>query len=451
MKQRTRLMMCVVTAVVLGTAWAPASAAPSLELAARHVDKINGFSLRPPAGAVRRREYSPSRLVSWTRRDKATGAINMTLVVLKATSATKKIDLKTYAAQLKTKLAREQQWYIDRIRITTVGGKGAIDMSGLGGITGLGIWQRQVWILVGEGQFLILAVSGPKGPKKDKGRNVHLDALYDKVLASMELIDPTEALRVRKANLQRGQDLLAGLTDAKLKVAFDAEARWYLFRKDDKDVGYMFVKGAPARREGSSGYEVVSAIRLKLPKDRVRRVRREQFVTTNRTFCRWRETMVVGVGPGSGQYTEEGVKQADVILCRARAGGQESTVQKRLTTSVQKMYLPRALGMVLPRLVDLKRPQVYAFATYTARANALDMRTVTVGGGESITLEARSVKAVRISDRAADDAEPATVWVDAKGVLLRMATPDGLVMDASTRGAIIRRFPTEEVTIRMMK
>ena len=446
-----KLTVCIVAAV-LGAAWAPAPAAgPSTELGTRHVDKINGFSLRPPAGAVRRREYSPSRLVSWTRRDKATGAIDMTMVVLKATSATKKITLKTYAAQLKTKLAREQQWYIDRALVTTVGGKGAIDLSGVGGVSGLGVWQRQVWILVGEGQFLILAVSGPRGSNADKGRNVPLDALYTKVLSSVELIDPAGALRQRKANLQRGQDLLAGLTDATLKAAFDAELRWYLFRKDDKDVGYMAIKAAPARRDGSAGYEVTSTLRLKLPADQVRHAKREQFATTNRIFCRWRETMVVGVGPNSGRYVEEGVKQSDVILCRLFANGQVSENQKRLTRPAGKMFLPRAFGMVLPRLLDLKKPNVYAFATYASQPNALDMRTVTVDGAESITLDARRTQAVRISDRAAADGEPATVWVDAKGAILRMSTPDGLVMDASTRGAIIRRFPAEEVTIRMIK
>ena len=426
--------------VFLGVPCPAAAAEPSTDLGTRYIDGINGYSLRGPAGAVRRREYSKSRLVSWTRRDKTTGAIDLTLLVLKRTEVKKQINMKAYAAALRMKLAREQKLYITKSSVTTVAGKSAIDLSGSGGLSGPGLWQRQVWILQKEGQFLILAISGPKGREKN------LNTVYDKALATLELTDPGVAVKIRNANLKRGQDLLAGLTDAKLAAAFNGQ-QWYLFSKGGKDVGYMHLRASVARKEDASGYEVVSVLRLKLPGDKIRRAKREQFATRKRDFCRWGETIVAG----AERHVENGLVQGDMAMCQISSGGKQRTVKKRLNEPTKKIFLPRAFGMILPRLVDLAKKQTFAFAAYTSHANDFDVRTMTVVGGEDLTLNARRVQAVRILDRTADDAEPATIWVDSRGIVLKMATPGGLVMQASTRDGVIRRFPTEEPAIRVIK
>lgn len=436
--------MCLAAWAVGAAAQHRAAAAdPPIVLGARYIDKINGYSLRPPALASRRREYSRSRLVSWMMRDTSTGAVNLTFTVLKRTGVKKTVDLKAYATALKRVLAREQQLYLSALRLTKVAGKNAIDLSGTGGLSGPGLWQRQVWIHQREGQFLILAISGSKA-RKDV-----LNAAFTAIVASVQLIDPAQAIKVRNANLKRGQDLLAGLTTTKLAAAFDGQGRWYLLAKGGKDVGYMYIKAAPARRDRVDGYGVTSVLRLQLPKDKVRRARREQFSTANRDFSRWNETM--DVGAGTARYVEEGIKQGDMALCTITSGGQERTNKKRLNVDTQKIFLPRAFGMVLPRLVDLKTRRTYAFATYTSQVNDFDVRTFTVTGSETVTVGARRIEAVRVLDQAADDAEPATVWVDARGAILRMTTPDGLVMEASTRAAVIRRFPADEVRIRTLR
>jgi len=436
----TKTAVWAAGAILAGATGSALAAKPSTDLGPRYIDKINGYSLRGPAGATRRREYSRSRLVSWTRRDTATGAVDLTLVVLKRAEVKKKIDLKAYAKDLKRKLAREQQLFIHKPWVTTLAGKPAIDLNGTGGLTGLGLWQRQVWVLVRDGQFLILAISGPKARKDN------LDAVFTKALATLELTDPAEAIKTRNANLKRGADLLAGLTDRRLGAAFDGRLQWFLFSKDGKDVGYMSLKASRARRDGADGYEIVSTVRLKLPKDQLRRARREQFTTRKRDFSRWRETMLAEAG--ALRYLEEGIKQGDMTVCHISSGGQQRTYKKRLNVPTQKIFLPRAFAMVLPRLVDLKTTQAYAFATYTAQANDFDVRTFTVAGAETVTIDARRVEAVRVLDRTADDVEPATVWVDSRGAILRMATPDGLVMHAATQSAVIRRFPADEVRIR---
>ena len=59
----------------------------------------------------------------------------------------------------------------------------------------------------------------------------------------------------------------------------------------------------------------------------------------------------------------------------------------------------------------------------------------------SRSLDHGHVAAVRLVERMAVDAEKAYLWVDGEGELLRMKTTNGLLMERSTRSAILRRFP----------
>ena len=93
------------------------------------------------------------------------------------------------------------------------------------------------------------------------------------------------------------------------------------------------------------------------------------------------------------------------------------------------------------RLVDLTRPAKYAFASYASLENNFDMRTFAVIGTEKIATVRGEVQAVRATDQAAANAEPATLWLGPDGKLLRMKSADGLVMNASARGAVLRRYP----------
>jgi len=96
---------------------------------------------------------------------------------------------------------------------------------------------------------------------------------------------------------------------------------------------------------------------------------------------------------------------------------------------------------LLPRLVDLTKPAAYAFASYNSQLNTFDMRTFTVVGPQKITVNQSQVEAIKVTDQGAADTEPAVLWVNAKGLVLRMSTSDGLLMEAVPKTVIIQRFP----------
>ncbi|MBL7133079.1 MAG: hypothetical protein ISS78_03190 [Phycisphaerae bacterium] len=426
-----------VVLVSLSVVSSPSHAAQAVELGKRYIDPAHGFSLRPPLDTVRRRGFSTARLVSWSRQEAKTGAILWTLSVRQVTTKDKQADLKKYSRELETRLTREKKFRVESVRIVPLAGKGAIDVKGItaGPIR---LWERQVWILPEPGRFLIFAMAGPTDASK------RLDKICSQILATVTLTDPKAAREQLAQNLARGRELLASLNDNKLSKAVTKEPQWFLLTHKGKDVGFMHVAESWGRLERMEGVTVKTCVMLQMPKDKRRVLRRSLFSTARGNFERWREHLLVGGGPAAVGTTEEGLKKADMIVCGITRGGNSSTRKKKVPKSI---YLPRAIGWQMFRLVDLTKPARYAFASYASLENNFDMRTFAVIGTEKIATVRGEVQAVRATDQAAANTEPATLWLSPDGKLLRMKSADGLVMNASARGAVLRRYPKAKAVV----
>ncbi len=407
-----------------------------IELDKRYVDTLRGFSLRPPAGTERRRDRVAARLVSWSMRDDESGAIAWTLSVLQATDDRKKIDMKKYAETLKRQLEQVEGFVNVTTELSPVADKAAIHIRGVA--TGVQMWQRQVWILVSTGRFLIIKITGPKNDA------AHLDKICDAVLATIQITDPNELKKQRKEMLDRGQELLGSITDEKLARIIDNDARWFLMKLNKKDVGFMLMNEAITRNKGEHGYEVKQWIMMQIPNDRVRLMRCVMFTNSDRSVERWTQYLQEGSGQTAVQSGEDGIKQKDLIVCDISIAGKMSTHQKAVQ---DKIYLPKAMSFMLPRLVDLSKKTSYGFAVYASQSNSFDMRSLTVVGPDSITVDSRKVEAVHLIDRPAEDADPSDVWVDKKGKLLRIESPDGLVLEPAGKAAVLRQFPNAETIV----
>ena len=403
-------------------------------LSKRYAAPLEGFSLRPPAGTGRVKQPSPSLLVSWSKRDAKSGAIAWTLSVQRAIESKTDIELGPYSNALAEKLRNQENFRIDSLNILPVAGKGAIHLVGqTGGI--IQSWQRQVWILTEPGRFLIISITGPVGLKDQ------LNAICEAVLGTVELNDPQAALAARKENIARGEEFLAALTTKKLQAAICNEPLWYLFNMNGKYVGFMKVTESVEDRSNARGLAVVQHVMMQLPDDKLRLLKREEFATADRSVEFWKEWSQIGEGPGAQWMREEGLKQAKLVVCSISGPTGERTNKKPVPVGI---YLPRALGKLLGRLVNLSVPSVHAFAIYNTAANSFDMRTFSVIGPDKIALGDRQVDCVQVTDQLAADTESVQLWLDARGVLLRMQSPQGLTMEKASYPKILRRFYAAE-------
>lgn len=411
--------------------------AQTVELGKRYKDLPHGFSLRPPLDTVRRRGFSTARLVSWSRQEAKTGAILWTLSVRQIMTKDKNADLNKYSRELATRLIQEKKFKVESVKIVPIAGKGAINVKGItGGL--IRLWERQVWVLAEPGRFLVFVMAGPTDMSKQ------LDKICDEILTTVILTDPKAAREKIEKNLTRGKELLASLNDNKLSKTISKAPQWFLLTHKGKDVGFMHVAESWARRERMEGVQVNTCVMIEIPKDKRRVLTRSLFSTARGEFERWREHLSVGRGRAAVTTTEEGLKKAGMIICSISQGTNLRTRKKKLP---EKIYLPRAIGWQMFRLVDLTKRTQYAFASYASLENNFDMRTFAVLGPEKIATVGGKVQAVRATDQATADAEPTTLWVTPDGKLLRMKTTDGLIMNASARAAVLRRYPTAEAIV----
>jgi hypothetical protein len=107
------------------------------------------------------------------------------------------------------------------------------------------------------------------------------------------------------------------------------------------------------------------------------------------------------------------------------------------------------VGTILPRLIDLSKPAGYAFASYSSQDNKFKLRTITVIGPEKITLDGRQIDAIHLTDvEEANEESASDLWVDAKGMPLRIKGPGWPDIETSTRDEIVVKIPESSKIIK---
>jgi hypothetical protein len=418
----------------------PKTEVPDLDK--RYIDSLHGFSLCPPTETQREKRFSTSLMVSWSLVDPNASAILWTLTVKRAAAPDldEKTDLAVYGGKLAKMLQDDENFTADSVGTIKAAGATAIDLRGM--TTGvIRLWQRQVWVPAPSGRFVIVGISGPEDMKAT------LDRICQNSLDTLQVSDPEATLHAKKANVDRGQELLAGITQDALLRILSKDPQYYLLQLKGRYVGFM-VQYEEAARDGSvRGVQVTTYVMMQLPKDELRLMKSVMFTTADRSFERWKQQLQVGSGAASSVQAEDLLKQGDQIVCDVDTGGRIDTKKKPVP---KDMYLPRAMGVLLPRLVDARTPTGYSFAAYTSEANDFDMRTFEVKGPGKLTVNGAEMDVTLATDQPAADAEAVDLWLGPGGLLLRLKTAEGLMMDLSSREAVFEHFPKAQAILEAM-
>ncbi len=433
----------IVAAAVLSlSAWAGGADDGTIKLASPYIDPVRGFALRPPLETTFSRITSANRLASWTMRKSPEAPILWRLSIYwrKDDAFKPGSDLLTFGRSLVSRLARTDGFKAASPRVMEVAGAKALNLRGL--TTGkVQFWQRRVWILMGQSKFLEIRISGPNSDRQK------LDEIAAAVLASVKLTDPKEAQILRKAALTRGTALLKSITDKKLAAALDTRRQWYIYRRDDKPIGFMRQAESPATSSGKPGCRIQSWIMMAFDGKGLK-LHRDMFTSADRSVETWTETAAVRSSGRTVKMTEKGSKNGARIDCAITVGDKRAP-QKPIAAPGEH-YLPRAMAWLLRRMTDLKKPSAYAFAVYNGRKGTFNLRTFTVIGPDRIEVGGRKVDAIRVTDQLTSETQAADMWVDLNGNLLIMKTDDGLVMETATEKAVMRRFPDADKIIQAM-
>ncbi len=414
--------------------------------ARRYIDPLNGFSLRPPKGAERQRQSATAQLVSWLKRDAKSGAIAWSLRIRKVTyklGEDEKFDLKEYSKEILRKLSTQEKFKVDDVTVTKLAGKEALDLAGTGA-GALELWQSEMWVHANEGVFLVFSLAGPK----DDARK--LDKLFDTILSTVEITDPEEEAKKRRKFLKAGARLMLSLDEDRVKKAIRKEPQIRLLTYQGKKVGYMIQVEKMTYEGKHPAVQVESYALAKLPDLPLRISRSTMVATVGRSLEKWNDRLTLHTEKGRINVVEKGLQKGSVLLCDTTRN-EEPLPTRKHTDVPTDWYLPKAMGMILPRLLDPADPNTYAFATYNSGDNRFDMRTMFVIGKRRIEVDGRKIEAYQLLDQTHWDKDPATLYVTEDGDLIRMESVDGFVMKAVDRRTLLKHYPDAKKTLDLME
>ncbi|MBN1553320.1 MAG: hypothetical protein JXA11_01135 [Phycisphaerae bacterium] len=447
-KTATWLLGVVLVSAATGAAQSPADA----DSASRdYRAPLEGFALQPPAGGEKSARRVPTILVQWTKQDPKTSRTLWTLRVYRTTFQNPRADIQDYAEAIRERLGIQVGAKIDELSYLDAAGCPAIQILGhvaektSTDATGLKsqipqTFFRQAWFLRKPGEFLVLDFATVEE------RSEQLAATWDKLLSSVELFDPNVYLRRQEENIQRAGVLLTNLSGEAIQSALPTTPRWFLVRKDGANVGWLCMRGRPVRRNKVAGYEIDSWMMLQLPDQPVRLVCQRQFTDPSMSMELWSGRVQFGSGEQSALFVEDGLRQGGLIIATLNDGRRQTAERKEISGKMIGMYLPKAVGTLLPSLLDPSKPAGYTFAEYDRQMNDFRMRTVTVIGSEQLN----GRQAVKIADQPEADAEAVTYWVDEKGQILQSLSPDGLLSVSTGEQAVLTAYPNARSVIGQM-
>lgn len=421
----------------------------------RYVNSLNGFSLRLPEGA----SFVPPQtdngqrayMAQWVKpsEDNARSMLWMLMIQQLAVEKPLPVDDPTkeqYRDILLPMVLAQPGCTVEDTSYITVSGRTGIVFSGTQAAkTAYGQSDtrrlfRQVWILRDPGDFLLVQIIGSPKAKTE------LEADWAYVLENIKLFDPTQAIEEQKANTQRAQKLLwqhlgTDGTSNRLAQALRFKPRWYLLQQDGTTIGWVRNRGRPTRRENVLGYEIVTEGVLRRKDAQPQLVAQRCFVDPDLATEFWTTKMQLGQGSQGPVAVEEGIRQKNIIVCSMTQSQQDAVRKRTIPNAAKDIYLPKALGPVLPKLVDLRVTEAYTFAEYSSAGNDFRMRTFRVHGPETITIAGRTRQTVRCSDQPSMHEEANELWVDEQGQLLKLQAPDGLTWIVASEAEVLRFDP----------
>jgi len=398
----------------------PAGSPPGIGLAEQpYVDGTFGFSIRPFAEAtvIRQKETVEDgdvELVQFLNY-----RLNWGLAVRLART-TRALSPDEMLEGLAEKLARSNpDIEIFRKDKLTLAGRPAVRLAGSCTV-GRSRWLRQqAVIFLRPDEFFVIIFNAPLGYR------AQVEPLFDAIVGSFEILR-SEVMReqIEKA-LERGARFLSSV-DLRRRPADNLIQEGYMrFVIDGRDAGYVWLQERRTTFEKRDGVFLRQEGWLFEPDGTVKRQLSEIFASDDMTRERW-STRAEVIPPAEGSTPprvlvtlEQGMREGDKLVL-AYTGSPNAVKMTDKVLELPDGYAPQALFSLFPRMIDLSRPDLYAFAAYNSDRRGFVIRTLRVVGRQDILLDGRSVRTTRLEDSEGLVPPITENYVDPQGRLVRV-------------------------------
>ncbi|HWE96071.1 MAG TPA: hypothetical protein VG269_19060 [Tepidisphaeraceae bacterium] len=333
------------------------------------------------------------------------------------------------------------------------------------------------------------------GPE-DPAERLAVDT-FSEMLDSLRLLDRTAIKQDQDARLYRTRALLVNLTPARLQAGLIQGEQWVRIIKNGKDVGYSYITEEAADqiprplKAGElkngvkeddlikhTGTGVLIGVRARMIVDGVRSNKTKgpiqsdsaswYFASGDRKHEDFSRITVTDdhVAAKKGFLSEAGSSDRRVIRMLDREAAQQhvrgsqddpnqppvsfhdeytlNVTQNSGTGAAEPFdrklppwYVPQAVGHLLPRLLPLRQPKSYMFATYLSDAREVMMRYMDVLPEQDINFAGAHYRAVPINDRLGLEGS----------ITVHYMSPEGSYIGSENKDQKIVMLPTNKTTL----
>jgi len=227
---------------------------------------------------------------------------------------------------------------------------------------------------------------------------------FDQILASFDIRRSENTERQLQEALRRGEQMLRDFKDGKLDLDKIIIPETYLrIRREGLDIGFVGIQEMSGHREGRAGLEICQWNWVFAPDGTLSNNEYNMYMSRDLLQERWeyssRNLTTLQAG-GKRQLLldmESAFRQNEKLLISYLPEARARKLEEKVL-QVEASYAPAPWFTLLPRIIDLQKPELYAFSAYSSIRRGLILRTIRVDGPRTITVANQSIEAIKIED-----------------------------------------------------
>lgn len=427
-----------------------------------YVNGSYGFSIRPPAGCTIFREKQVNESDVEIVRFGLPGpqwSLNV-----RFTTTTRPLDAQTIIDGLTEKLgnpddpklARQQvDFKVLRGEPAKIAGRDGVRYTCSFTAQGMGWIRQQAVVHFEDNTYFTLVFITPLANRE------LVEPLFDQIVDSFKILrDERARERIKKA-LERGTMLLRQAADGELDISNKlVEDNYVRCLVNGQEIGFVRIreqflllgqsnKDDQPRGLQRRGVHVRQWGWLFSPDGSITHLENDMFLALDLSFERWDNRLYVlpseqaDPNPRLQITLENAVRESDQLGVAYLPKPNALEKRDQLMT-VEKSYASAEWNLLFPRLVDLTKPELYAFSSYSSDTRGLVLKTLEVKGPTTVLIDGTQMAAFEIEDSEGLLPPASQIYVDASGKVLRVvASPIEMV---TTTAKYVNDNYTKKVT-----
>lgn len=397
------------------------SAPPKGELGDEYVDASFGFGVRPLAGASldrrKRTVEGQLQLAQFVRLD-----VGWSMAV-RLWSTDRPIDERAVKENLQARLGCQYpDLQITSTQALQVAARDAVRLTAGFSAEGRNWLRQQAVIRLWPKQQLVILLTSPADD-----RDLAVQA-FDRILESFQVHRTEIQQRQIDAALGRGVALLQSVAAGERKLAAEVNEPTFLrLSREGRAIGFVEIGQRAAKLNGREGVQVFQQAWLFNPDQSVQYVQEQKFLASDLSYDEWRN--LSELKPASRTDPEQrlvvsveaGIRRGDQLVVEYNTHLGVSERHDKVI-EVEPSYAAAAWPLLMPRLVDLREPGLFAFSMYDSERRGMVLRAIRVVGPLQVTVAGRRVSGFKIEDSEGLLPPVSEMIVDEAGRLIRLSS-----------------------------